>query len=1115
MARAGRIFVELILEDGKFVRRVAVADERMKGFRRTVSTVAPVMSRAERSTRGFGTALRDMTIIAGLARSALLNLNTVFTGPMRAVIKVNAEFERMNALLVGMSGEVGKVANAIAKSNFDFLIEKAQTAPFSLAALTDSFVKMKSVGIDPTAGSMRGLVDAVASFGGDDAILKRASIAIQQMAGKGVISMEELRQQLGEAVPSAIVLMARSMNLTMKELVDIISKGQVEAKSALSNLFSEFNKVFGDSSQRLMETFGGKLARLNSQWQLFLREIGNFGGTQSFMSTLKEQVDDLFFTLQEPVIKQFAQDVGAAFSAGVKLFREIVDKAIEFRDVLKVIGEGLLIFLGGRVALSVLRSIGGAFANLADRVRSIGPAMDEFNRRNQLVMAGVARGSSAMRLATIRAGRLKAAMIVLGRSFTAFLGPIGLVALAVFEIMNLFSSMGERAEEAFKKIKAGQEDLLTQLDITRLKETIAEIDKEIASIKRKATGVVSGETVLSSAEAKQIADLEKKRGEIIVGIRRATARRLTNDEKREVERQLSVLRKTTDDIRKQYADRQQIIADQRIAAEGDEKRITELNKASVEARKQFHVDFIRTLKEQIDAELFLIDTGAREAERISTKVLERLKQKLRQAREDQKNDPLGKSVLLASKDDDDPADNPTVDKFQAALNTLKKKTAEANAEMKGLDSTVAKVKQQFANGEFPTIYTKKDLDILVKAAGAWDMARASLKLHRKALADNEAGLQAISQELRKVINVGQELNEEFMNPDGGGRSAGLISLSNRLQKNLDKVSPEQRAIQQAKANAILRQFQANEVKEAVIAQREITRNMKRELMTRKEAIQDEHNDFVEKLRQRVDLSKLAGEERLQAEKELNEAIKTANEKLVRDLETPMQKMLRNWKNTTDAMEQAQANWLDSLTDGIVDAVVDGKASFGDLARSIIKDILRIQLRAQIAGIFGPKDGESGSRGGGILQDIFGFVLKGLGRGPNPGAPTSGFNDAGQLVDILHTGGIVGKEGTKRLMTAFARNAPKFHGGGVVGLGRNEIPAVLKRGEGVFTPEQMRALGAGAAPNVNVNVINQSGKDVQATQRGQRFDGKNMILDVVLTAANSPGVFRDNLRDAVR
>ena len=41
-----------------------------------------------------------------------------------------------------------------------------------------------------------------AQFGGDSEIpLKRAAIAIQQMSGKGVISMEELRQQLGEAVP--------------------------------------------------------------------------------------------------------------------------------------------------------------------------------------------------------------------------------------------------------------------------------------------------------------------------------------------------------------------------------------------------------------------------------------------------------------------------------------------------------------------------------------------------------------------------------------------------------------------------------------------------------------------------------------------------------------------------------------------------------------------------------------------------------------------------------------------------------------------------------------------------------------------------------------------------
>ena len=46
--------------------------------------------------------------------------------------------------------------------------------------------------------------------------------------------------------------------------------------------------------------------------------------------------------------------------------------------------------------------------------------------------------------------------------------------------------------------------------------------------------------------------------------------------------------------------------------------------------------------------------------------------------------------------------------------------------------------------------------------------------------------------------------------------------------------------------------------------------------------------------------------------------------------------------------------------------------------------------------------------------------------------------------------------------AFA-GAPRLHGGGIPGLAADEIPTILRRGEGVFTPEQMRALGPAAPP----------------------------------------------------
>lgn len=75
------------------------------------------------------------------------------------------------------------------------------------------------------------------------------------------------------------------------------------------------------------------------------------------------------------------------------------------------------------------------------------------------------------------------------------------------------------------------------------------------------------------------------------------------------------------------------------------------------------------------------------------------------------------------------------------------------------------------------------------------------------------------------------------------------------------------------------------------------------------------------------------------------------------------------------------------------------------------------------------------------------------------------------IDGYHTGGMVGGEATfTRSMGLSAwRGAPRFHGGGIAG---DEVPIIARKGEGVFTEGQMKALGgAGGGVAVSVNVIN--------------------------------------------
>ncbi len=150
-------------------------------------------------------------------------------------------------------------------------------------------------------------------------------------------------------------------------------------------------------------------------------------------------------------------------------------------------------------------------------------------------------------------------------------------------------------------------------------------------------------------------------------------------------------------------------------------------------------------------------------------------------------------------------------------------------------------------------------------------------------------------------------------------------------------------------------------------------------------------------------------------------------------------------------------------------VETGKLRFGDLVRGILADLARLAIRQAIVGPL--------SR---ALAGAFG--------GGTGDAPTV---VAGQQ----HGGGVAGRPAvTRRAPARIFAGAARLHRGGVAGLGADEVPAILRRGEGVFTPEQMRALAPAAAPRIAVEVRNESARPVRARRASARFDGSRLVVD---------------------
>jgi tape measure domain-containing protein len=251
----------------------------------------------------------------------------IAVGWVGSLLQQSAQVERLTILMKGLSTattEVGRSQEAT--QNLQMLFQMARDTGFAVDALADAFVKLKSGGLDPTDGSLRSLADAVAYFGGTSDVMHRASIAIQQMAGKGVISMEELRQQLGEAVPTAMADMARAAGMALPEFTKLVSKGIVQAEPALKLMFMEFERLYAGAGDRMANTLTGQLAQFKTnvmELSTYFTGLaqGNSAAWQAYLAEQQKLLDEGKITVEE--FDRLTKQDGGLFQGATDALKQI------------------------------------------------------------------------------------------------------------------------------------------------------------------------------------------------------------------------------------------------------------------------------------------------------------------------------------------------------------------------------------------------------------------------------------------------------------------------------------------------------------------------------------------------------------------------------------------------------------------------------------------------------------------------------------------------------------------------------------------------------------------------------------------------------------------------
>ncbi|EBE2364535.1 tape measure protein [Salmonella enterica] len=446
---------------------------------------------------GMFSGLRGNIFLLGEIGDAARTVTDILFGWQKPIIDAAAEMQRMRVMLRGLNKEKNNPGKAAAE-DMQYIVNMAQNAPFAMQALTDSFVKFRSAGLDPTDGSLKALVDSVARFGGDSELLKRAAIAIQQMSGKGVVSMEELRQQLGEAVPNAMKAMADAAGITMGQLTKAVSSGTVEAKQALSLMFVGLRAENENAAKDMMQTYTGALAQLQTSFTLFADRVGQAG----YLDSLSKGMKELASIMNSAEGISFANSLGSGLSTAIDGLRELAQWLAKNQELVINLGK----VVAAMVAFKLMRAgimgvIGTAgqmvntFATMSTFIQTpfnMGAmAINRFNRAARLGLAPIPSLIFAIRGAITG---LKTAFAGL----TAFIAanPIGaaftVAAVAVAGLITYMTMLRNETSKVVDEIRKIPE-AMTAAKRAQMLEFKERLDRQIT---QKEQELKSGEKVV-------------------------------------------------------------------------------------------------------------------------------------------------------------------------------------------------------------------------------------------------------------------------------------------------------------------------------------------------------------------------------------------------------------------------------------------------------------------------------------------------------------------------------------------------------------------------------------------------------------------------------------------
>ena len=320
-----------------------------------------------------GKAIKKTSVLSNSLKRMFVGVLGTFA--VKSVMDATVKLDTLQRSMAALTG-----SEAGGQSQLAYLRSEAERLGQSFETIADSYKNLFAAGTgagwsaDDIQKVFSSVLEAGTVLGSSKQQIGGALMALEQMISKGKVSMEELRRQLGNALPGAMQIAAKAMGVTSEQLQDMLSKG-IASEGFVKKFAATLHEEYGQKATQSAHTLRAELERLGNAiffLQTALLDGDNMQGVADAIREITKLISSPVFlnglnTIGKVVVflaKHIKLIIGIAVIVGLRrIWQQLVILRLELLTTTFAagsLGAAMQLIVGGNI-ITGLKTITGIF----------------------------------------------------------------------------------------------------------------------------------------------------------------------------------------------------------------------------------------------------------------------------------------------------------------------------------------------------------------------------------------------------------------------------------------------------------------------------------------------------------------------------------------------------------------------------------------------------------------------------------------------------------------------------------------------------------------------------------------------------------------------------------